>query len=127
MQKIENLSKEYQGDPALFFYAVGKNVLLEFFRSPKTVELSPLMQQEESSQEISVRSNCLLICLQTLTDEQRQLIIDYYGEEKKVRINQRKLQAQKLDISPENLRKKVFKIKNSLQKCVLNCIKRKKA
>ncbi len=127
IQQIENLTQKYQGEPALFFYGVGKNVFHEFLRRPQTVELSPFLTEPDgNSSEETQRSNCFSNCLKTLTEEQQKLIVSYYEEEKIARINQRKQLTKELNISPVNLRIRVFKIRNSLKKCIANCVNKKK-
>jgi RNA polymerase sigma factor (sigma-70 family) len=126
-QKIKNLPESYDGDPARYFYSVAKNILHEYFRRPQMEELPLNIKQPEASPEESERSDCLTICLQTLTDEQRHLIIGYYDSDDEISIiNHRKALAEELEISPTNLRRKAFRLRNILQKCVLNCLAKKK-
>jgi RNA polymerase sigma factor (sigma-70 family) len=126
-QKIKNLAESYDGDPARYFYSVAKNILHEYFRRPQMEELPLNIKQPEASPEESERSDCLTICLQTLTDEQRHLIIGYYDSDDEISIiNHRKALAEQLEISPTNLRRKAFRLRNILQKCVLNCLAKKK-
>jgi RNA polymerase sigma factor (sigma-70 family) len=125
-QKIEKLADSYQGDPAPYFFSVARHILQEYFRRPQTEKLSEFLAQEVNSHQPEEKSNCLVVCLQTLTDENRQLFIEYHQTNINNHIKQRKLLAQKLDISEGYLRKKVFRIKGILQKCVLNCLAKKK-
>ena len=123
-QKIDSLTNVFDGNPILYFYAVGKNILLEYSRLPKTEELSPLLPHPPENELIEETENykCLNICLQTLKTDQRELIIGYYSEDKRAKIDNRKLLAQKLDITHEFLRTQMFRIRNKLQKCVNKCV-----
>lgn len=125
-QKIEKLVETYEGDPIRYFFSVAKNILHEYFRLPQPQELTEFIPQPETPEKESERENCLAICLQTITDTQRQLFIGYYQTDKNHHIQQRKQLAQELKISDGNLRRKVNRLKNALQKCVLNCLEKKK-
>ena len=123
-QKIDSLTNVFDGNPNLYFYAVGKNIFLEHSREPKTEELSPTIPHEPENELVEETENfkCLKICLQTLKPNQREMIIDYYSDDKRAKINNRKLLAQKLDVSHEFLRTQTFRIRNKLQKCINKCL-----
>jgi DNA-directed RNA polymerase specialized sigma24 family protein len=124
-EKIDQLKETYEGDRALYFYAVGKNVLSEYFRKPVAEELSPTLAQDDGQEEDSDRLKCLRTCLQTLTNDQSLLILSYYEKEKNAKIEQRKVLAERLGVSSEVLRIKIFRLKSSLQKCVERCLEKK--
>jgi len=126
IQKIETVTDGYRGNPNLYFYSVARNLLHEYFRRPQLEELSEFTPQPETDDRESERNDCLAVCLQTLTDEQRQLFISYHQTDRPNHIKQRKLLALSLNISEGNLRRKICRIKNTLQKCVLNCLEKKK-
>lgn len=126
INKIDFLKKEYEGDPTLYFYAVGKNVLSEFFKKAAPQELSPnLVYQEKVEEGESERLKCLRTCLQTLTKDQHNLIIGYYKKTKQEKIEYRRQLAEELGISSESLRIKAFRLRNSLQKCIERCVAKK--
>lgn len=126
INKIETVADGYHGDPALYFYSVSRNLLHEYYRRPQPEELSEFTPQPETAERESERNDCLAVCLQTLTDAQRQLFIGYHQTDQNNHIKQRKLLALSLNISEGNLRRKICRIKNTLQKCVLNCLGKKK-
>jgi DNA-directed RNA polymerase specialized sigma24 family protein len=125
VRKISDLKKNYEGEPALYFYAVGKNVLSEFFRKPVPEELSPKIILKDNFEDDSEILKCLKNCLQTLTKEQHSLIINYYDKTKHTKIEQRKKLAERMGVTSEILRIKVFRLKSSLQKCVERCLEKK--
>ena len=123
-QKIDSITNVFDGNPNLYFYAVGKKILLEYSRLPKTEELSPLISHPPESELIEETENykCLKNCLQNLKADQRELIIEYYSKDKRAKIDTRKLLAQKLDITLKLLRTQTCRIRNKLQKCVNKCV-----
>jgi RNA polymerase sigma factor (sigma-70 family) len=124
IQKLDDITDDFDGNPAPYFYAVGKNILLEYFKLPKTEELSPLIPLPPESESVEEAENykCLKICLQTLKSNQRELIIEYYSEDKRAKIDSRKFLAQKLGATQELLRTQTFRIRNKLQKCIKSCM-----
>ncbi|MEJ7862846.1 MAG: hypothetical protein WKF90_14540 [Pyrinomonadaceae bacterium] len=122
-KKVDSLLESYEGDPALYFYAVAKKVYLEFSRKPKAEELPRVLAQKENTTEVlEVYSRCLDKCLQNLMPEQREFIIDYYQGEKQAKITHRKDIELKLGITNKVLRVRVFRVRKALQKCLLNCV-----
>lgn len=120
--KIDHLIETYKGDPALYFYAVAKNVAFETFRQKPLAELpANLAQPENNSAEPSTYSRCLEYCLSKLTAEKRQFILDYYQGEKADKLNRRRHMADRLGISNLALRNRALRLRTNLQECVLDC------
>jgi RNA polymerase sigma factor (sigma-70 family) len=67
------------------------------------------------------RIRCLDSCLDRLSPEKRALILEYYNDEKKARDN-RKEMAAKYGITEVNLRQRVARTRNELEKCVEECL-----
>jgi DNA-directed RNA polymerase specialized sigma24 family protein len=68
---------------------------------------------------------CLEYCLQQLSPENRQIIINYYQGEKGERIKNRKLIAERLGIPTNALRIRVHRIREKLEQSVnerLRCL-----
>lgn len=121
--KIEQLLENYNGDPALYFYAVAKKVFLEFTRQPEFEELPAVLAQKNSNDDgIDAYYACLDRCLSELDLEKREFIIQYYEKEKKEKLEQRKKMETEFRISSEVLRTRAFRIRKGLQKCVLKCV-----
>jgi RNA polymerase sigma factor (sigma-70 family) len=126
--KVFDIADSYEGDPSLYFYGVAQNVFLESLRKQKHEELPSILASKEKTQldEISeTKFDCLESCLTELDPNQRQLILNYYENEKKTKIDNRKLLAEKFGITLEILRIRAFRIRAVLQKCVLKCVAKK--
>lgn len=123
-RKVHTLAESYEGEPARYFFAVAKKVFLEHNRKPKTVELpANLVQNEKDATETDTAFECLEKCLRELSADQREFIIEYYQGERSAKLERRKKLQLSLGISGEALRVRAFRVRSSLQKCVLNCMK----
>jgi DNA-directed RNA polymerase specialized sigma24 family protein len=123
-KKIDNLLDIYEGDPALYFYAVAKNVLLEFSRSQRFTELSENLSDtpaDEGDQEDD-SFECLEKCLRELTETQRGFILEYYTGDKRDKIDRRKNLSESLGISDKALRIRAYRIRDVLRKCISLCL-----
>jgi len=119
-KKVPEIAPTYAGDPALYFLGVAHNVCLEYFR--KKPEPDPPPQRDESERKEQL-DECLEQCMQRLTSKNRELILEYYHEEKHSKIDHRKELAQKLGIALNALRIQACRIRAGLQECVFECVK----
>ena len=60
--------------------------------------------------------------MQSLPKGQRQLVLDYYREDKRAKIDYRKELASKLGIALNALRIRAFRIRAELQVCMEQCM-----
>jgi DNA-directed RNA polymerase specialized sigma24 family protein len=125
-KKIDTVIATHLENPAIYFYGVGKKIFLEQSRLPKTEELSPLIPHQETEDFIEETQDykCLKICLQSLKEEKRILIIEYYRENKRAKIENRRLLAQKMGVTHEFLRIQTHRIRTKLQKCIKKCLEK---
>lgn len=122
-EKIDSIADIYEGDPALYFHGVAKNVFLKYKKVPQ-LELPPHLIHQDGSEEdyISERHECLENCLQKLKKEDRELIVAYYQESKSEKIKLRKDLADKKGVSAKNLRVYVHRLKETIEKCIRQCM-----
>lgn len=118
-KRISEIATTYVGDPALYFFGVANNVHLESLRR-KPDPVPPL--PPEPSQESELEYQCLEQCMQQLSPKSRELIVQYYQDEKRAKIDHRKELAQKLGIALNALRIQAYRIRASLQECVFQCL-----
>jgi RNA polymerase sigma factor (sigma-70 family) len=121
--KIQEIGEHYVGDPALYFYGVAQNVFLEYIRKP---EPSPPPPQSPSD-EIEQEHNCLDQCMQHLTPQSRELVLQYYQKEKKAKIDYRKELAERLGIAVNALRIRAYRIRAELEQCMRECLRQKES
>lgn len=120
--KVLEMAGQYVGDPLPYFYGVARNVHLEYLRKspPPSFTLPPI----ESTQDIEQEYECLDKCMAELTHDNRELILEYYQEEKKLKIDHRKELARRLGIALNALRIRAHRIRAVLQECVQSCVDR---
>jgi DNA-directed RNA polymerase specialized sigma24 family protein len=118
--KVPQIIKEYVGDPALYFYGVAQKVFLESLREPRPV-VAPTpaaAPTEETEREFE----CLERCMERLTANNRSLVLEYYQNEKRAKIDHRKEMAERFGIAPNALRIRAHRIRVSLQRCMQECM-----
>lgn len=71
--------------------------------------------------------NCLESCLQTLPAENRELIIGYYQEDHRDRINARASLAQRLGLRRDALANRAQRLRDKLEDCIERCVVKKSA
>lgn len=127
-KKITVISENYTGDPSLYFYGVAYKLLQEWARRQSKTRQLEFEENLKASETIenNAEFDCLDNCLAVLVDAQRILIINYYNETKRAKIDSRKKIADELGISAAALQIKVHRIRNRLRDCVNRCIAKKK-
>ena len=130
MLKLPQISEKYIGEPTLYFYGVADKIYHEWLRQQKTIQKLELTETDNygvSEPESESEYECLEDCLKNLSTVERELIVNYYKEEKKAKIELRRALAVKLGISISALQVKTCRIRGNLQKCVRNCVSAKKS
>jgi len=114
-----------------YFYGVARLVWLENLRArdknATPLELAPTPNAANPSepaerQHREVQLGCLETCLAQLSVTNRMLIIEYYQEEKGLKIEHRKRQAEKLNTTLNGLRLRASRIRSELTHCVHSCV-----
>ena len=114
--------------PAAYFLAVARLVLLEAYkkREAERAGLDGLARQDESAVEAEpadARRECLERCLDELPRESRELIVEYYREEKGAKIEWRRRLAERHGLSSTNaLRIRAHRIRAQLEECARACV-----
>lgn len=123
-RKIQGeLGQNYVGDPVRYFYGVAHNVYLEHVRKkPEPLPMPPPRPTEEVEQEHA----CLDACMERLPPNNRELILEFYREEKQAKIEHRKRLAERLGISPNALRIQAHRIRVGLLECVRQCLQQQR-
>lgn len=127
-QKVQELRDTYQGDPALYFYGVAKKLILEYRRGgigsqiPRSTVKSLSSPAPDDSTERDRAFDCLEKCLGMLPDATRELILRYYSQRKRAKVESRKKLAETLGLEVNALRVRVYRIRATLELCVRKCL-----
>lgn len=118
-----------------YFYGVARLVCLENLRArdkePTPLELAPTpvashtVEVEAQQFQREQRLTCLETCLSRLPSTNRSLIVEYYREDKGIKIEHRKQQAARLNTTLNGLRLRASRIRSELAHCVHSCLERR--
>ncbi len=114
-RRVHEIAQTYEGNPLLYFHGVARMVYFEYLRKPS--QLIP-MPCNDASEETEQRHDCLEQCLNHLTSRNRELILHYYEGE----IDDRRDVARRLGVSANALRLRVHRIRESLGRCISDCL-----
>src|SRR5215813_2366731 len=117
-------------DLPTYCHGVARLVLLEKLKGPESrradfEELPPAALAAPDPEEKDERLDCFERCLKELPIESRQLILQYYSDDKRKKINIRLAMAERLGIPLNALRSRAQRIRNRLEECVDGCVKKK--
>jgi len=119
IQKVHEVTPGFEGDPALYFCGVARNVAREY---QKRRVPSPPPPAPEPSIEDQGELECLDQCIDELTPKSRRLIIEFHSEDKRAKIEKRKKMAKEMGIAPNALRIRAHRIRSKLETCVSRCL-----
>lgn len=117
-KKVADISATYEGDPALYFYGVANKVHLESVKKRPASPAPPAPQAEEFERE----HDCLERCMELLPPRNRELVLQYYHEERGAKIEHRQALADQLGIALNALRIRAHRIRMTLRRCVEACL-----
>lgn len=117
-QKLPEIIGSYVGEPEYYFIGVARIVSLEWQRKLRPIELPVL---PPAPPELEINLACLDRCLAELPSRSREIAIDYYQYDKKAKIDHRATLALRLGIAAGTLRLRAHRIRESLEKCVVEC------
>lgn len=125
-KKVAEIAETYVGEPVRYFCGVAHNVHLEYLRKKALLPL-PTLSNAEENDELEHELSCLERCMQKLTPDNRDLVLKYYQEEKRAKIDCRRQLAEQLGIALNALRIRAFRIRAALQECVQDCLEQSAA
>ncbi|HMB28101.1 MAG TPA: sigma-70 family RNA polymerase sigma factor, partial [Blastocatellia bacterium] len=117
-------------DIPTYCHGVARLVLLEKLKGPESRRadyegLPPAALVATDPKEKDEKQDCFELCLKELPAESLQLILQYYSEEKREKINRRMAIAERLGIPLNALRSRAQRIRNRLEECVNGCLNKK--
>lgn len=118
-----------------YTYTIARLVWLEALKGNRN-RITPLDEIDvepaalDTSAEIAekeARLNCLDDCLDALPADSRDLIMEYYVDEKRGRIDRRRDLAQRLGLRRDALANRSQRLRDKLEQCVTRCLNKKSA
>ena len=120
---ILKLGEERIENRMAYCYGVAKNVYRESLRRERRrAEIDEAALAAPAPEEPGPARECLDRCLAKLPDESRDLIITYFSEEKLKKIELHRSMAERLNVTREAFRMRVYRVKHELTACVRECM-----
>ena len=117
--RLSEIKEEFKGDRARYFSGVANKVSTEYMRRKPP---QPPPPPPTDSDQVELEYRCLEQCIESLSEENRYLLLKYYGAEGGSKVDHRKQLADELGIAPNALRIRAYRIRLGLQECVEKCI-----
>ena len=136
-RRLEEEGSIDSSSPAHYCYIVAKFIFLEYLRRTERNELginelsrfsdsslspSTILEQRREVENEEKRLSCLEHCLKSLEDHNRSLIIQYYQDEQKAKIENRRALADAAGITLNALGIRVCRLRDRLEACVTRCL-----
>ena len=117
-------SGEQIQDHINYAYGVARFIFLENRKQTRREDPieTDIAFQTSGDDDGETRMACLESCLDKLPQNSRRMILGYYREDRRAKIDHRKKIADDLGISVNALRIKSLRIRAKLEECVLRCI-----
>jgi DNA-directed RNA polymerase specialized sigma24 family protein len=112
-----------------YAYRVAYLVFLEALREPELTDIDQetihpsTVEPQFEDPEHEPRQSCFDRCLEGLTSENRKIILSYYQDERRAKIQLRKNLADQLKISLDALRIRTHRIRKGLEECIKSCMR----
>ncbi len=119
--RLSEIKRGFTGDRARYFFGVANKVYMEYMRRKQP---QPPPPSATDSHQIELEYRCLEHCIESLSEDNRYLLLKYYGAEGRSKVDQRKQLAEELGVAPNALRIRAYRIRLGLQECVEKCIER---
>lgn len=120
---ILKVNDEQIANKMAYCYGVARNVFLESLRSQRTqVDVDYVTIAAVEPEEPSFSHECLDKCLAGLPAESRDLLLGYFSEEKRKKIELRRRISESVQTTQTALRMRVMRIKQKLKLCVQQCM-----
>jgi len=134
--KLPEIAPNYVGEPAAYFYAVSQRIHQEYVRRVRMREADIVVESagaqtegriDPLSENIEIEYECLEQCLEKLPANKRELVLEYYQQEKQAKIDHHKKLADGLGIAVNALRIRAHRIRRTLEACVQGCVEQQPA
>lgn len=118
---VQHVAPDWVNDPALYFYAVARNIRREYVRRKPVPEPPPIPDTDEAER----NDICLESCMQQLlAADERTLVLKYYQGQGGTKIKNRQELCQEYGLGLNALRIRIHRHLKKLRPCVLDCVAR---
>jgi DNA-directed RNA polymerase specialized sigma24 family protein len=113
-------------NPSSYCIGVARMLLLEINkeRAREQQALSEMASSPAADTQVESHLECLRRCLQDLSADNRELIIQYYQGEKGAKIENRKRLTERFNVPVNTLRMRALRLRERLQACLEECLQK---
>ncbi len=114
-----------EAQPIAYLIGIARNVFRDYLREVETEENAiptPPRDLRPSPLEVERNHACLDRCLNELSQDSRTLLLNYYSQTKRAKIEMHRELAKKNDLEPNALRNRVFRLNKRMARCINNCL-----
>ena len=116
-------SEESVENKLAYFYGVARNVYREFLRKQRVhLDIEEVTLPAVQPNQPTFSRECLDKCLAELPAESKELVLNYFSEDKSAKIILRQQISAKLKTTQTALRMRVARIMRKLKDCVRDCM-----
>ena len=119
---VTGIGESYVGEQLHYFRAVAHKVHQEWLKDLRNRNDLRPMPPPDPPEEKERCSRCLDGCMEHLSPNERELMIEYFRDDKHAKIERRKQMAESRGVALNTLRMQVHRIKTTLRRCVSNCL-----
>ena len=120
VRKVAEVAASYVGDPAYYCYGVARNVIHERIRPvPPVPPPTPPPDDPNHKERLDA---CLRRCLDRLPPEDARLVLAYYADDGRTKIERRRQLAAELGITENALRIRMTRLRATLKPCIVACL-----
>ena len=126
MRRLPDIIEGYIGAPAAYIHGTAHNVFLDYLKKrnePLPEQMAEPVRAPESQSDELIYA-CLERCIVHLTPQNRELVIQYYQENKRAKIEHRKQLAERLGLAVNALRIRLCRLRLNLQQCIEDCLEK---
>lgn len=132
IRRVPSFHESYTGDPVRYFYGVAHYVHLEYLNDTKKdagplIELLSRLPQPEMDSEREQVYRSLERCLQKQPPAKREMFVSYHLVDKKTKVDDHQMLADRLGMTLNALRLQVHRLKNELRACITACLAKAEA
>jgi RNA polymerase sigma factor (sigma-70 family) len=123
--KMDEIPAEAQ--PIAYLFGIARNVFRDYLRRDKKERAANANSQQhrsDSQLEVELKHACLDRCLNELPQDARTLLLTYYSQTKRAKIEMHRELAERYKLTPNALRNRVFRLNQRMARCVINCLEK---
>ncbi len=125
MRRLPDIIEGYVGAPAAYIHGTANKIFLDYLKKrgePLPEQMAEPAHAADGQAETEQVYACLERCIVRLTPQNRELIVQYYQENKRAKIEHRKQLAERFGLAVNALRIRLCRLRTGLQQCIESCL-----